>query len=296
MGTELPDVGTRVSLRYRRPAGSVPPLTDVVGRLVAHSPLISVQTKSDGIVDVAPGDVVAVRPLAEAPVRNSQIRNLEHAAAHGWPGLEQQWIDGWLLRYGGGPSHRANSAVPLEVGAGLRTVPAIVEWYRARGAIPWLAMPDRLVRLPDAVTSALESSVLVRDVAAGGSVALPARPGPDWLGVQERDIDVDVLAAVLDGEVGFAVRSGVAAGRAAVTRSPDGTAWVGIAAVHVARDARRSGHARALCETLLDWGAQRGAARAYVQVLSDNAPAVRLYESMGFTPQHRVRYVDGRTL
>ncbi|HZC51844.1 MAG TPA: GNAT family N-acetyltransferase, partial [Mycobacterium sp.] len=28
-----PDLGTRVTVRYRRPAGSVPPLTDAVGHL-----------------------------------------------------------------------------------------------------------------------------------------------------------------------------------------------------------------------------------------------------------------------
>ena len=44
------------------------------------------------------------------------------------------------------------------------------------------------------------------------------------------------------------------------------------------------------------WAAGRGATRAYVQVLADNAPAIALYESMGFDTQHHVRYVDARTL
>jgi ribosomal protein S18 acetylase RimI-like enzyme len=30
-----------------------------------------------------------------------------------------------------------------------------------------------------------------------------------------------------------------------------------------------------------------------VQVLVDNAPAVALYEQLGFTTQHRARYIDG---
>jgi GNAT superfamily N-acetyltransferase len=94
----------------------------------------------------------------------------------------------------------------------------------------------------------------------------------------------------------FASRGGAAVGRAAVTSAPDGTRWAGLAAVHVVEAQRRQGHARVLCEEMLAWAAGRGATRAYAQVLAGNAPAIGLYESMGFTTQHRVRYVDARTL
>lgn len=301
---ELPPVGTRVSLRYRLPAGSERPLNDVVGHLVEVAPTIRVRTKSAELVDVPPGDVMAVRVLTDAPVRNSQIRNLEHAAALAWPGLEQQWLDGWLLRSSGGPSQRANSAVPLEVHANLTAVPAIVAWYRERHATPWLAVPDRLVRLPEATQSSLEVLVMTReldpdpdpdpDVAERTHVA--DRPDDQWLRSYERDIDVDVLTAVIDGEVGFATRASAAVGRGAVTTAPDGTRWAGMAAVHVASDERRKGHARALCATLLAWGVARGATHAYAQVLADNVAALTLYQSMDFRTQHRMRYVDGRTL
>jgi len=215
-------VGTRVSLRYRLPEGSVPPLSDVVGRLLEVAPVIKLRTKSDAVVDVAPADVVSVRPLSEAPVRNSQIRNLEHAAALAWPGAEQTWLDGWLLRFSGGASHRANSAVPLEVHASMMALPAIVDWYRERGAIPWLALPDRLVRVPSHATDApaiLESLVMTTELSAtpDDSASVAARPDERWMRVHDRGLDVDVLTAVLDGEVGFATRASAAVGRAAVT-------------------------------------------------------------------------------
>jgi len=294
----LPPVGTRVTLRHRLPPGSVPPLTDVVGHLLDVTPTIRVRTKTGVVVDVSPADVIAVRALTDAPVRTSQIRNLEHAAALAWPGLEQHWLDGWLLRFSGGQSHRANSAVPLDVHATLRSLPAIVDWYRTRDATPWLAVPDRLVRLPDGVPAALESMVMTSRFDATPVASAEVSPEPDerWMRIYARAVDVDVLTAVLDGELGFATLAGAAVGRCAVTRAPDGTRWAGLAAVRVDEGHRREGHALALCSALLGWAAERGATQAYVQVLSDNVAAMSLYRSMGFTTQHRVRYVDGRTL
>ena len=55
-----PDLGTRVTVRYRRPAGSVPPLTDAVGHLLAVDPLVRVQTKTGAVVEFASTDVVAL--------------------------------------------------------------------------------------------------------------------------------------------------------------------------------------------------------------------------------------------
>jgi N-acetylglutamate synthase len=69
LAIKLPPVGTRVSLRYRRPAGSVPPLTDVVGYLLATDPVVRVRNKRDEVVEIAPVDVVAVRAIGDPPVR-----------------------------------------------------------------------------------------------------------------------------------------------------------------------------------------------------------------------------------
>jgi ribosomal protein S18 acetylase RimI-like enzyme len=293
---QLPAVGTRISLRYRLPADSVPPLTDVVGHLIDVKPMIRVRTKRGDVVDVWPDDVVAVRALADAPVRTGEIRNLEHAAALAWPGVEHQWLGGWLLRFGHGSTRRANSAVPLDVSANMDTRP-IVDWYAARAAAPLLAAPDRLFRLPRGVVADGENVVMTADLTTAAwqrtpTATIARTPDEAWLATYERDVPVDVLTAVIDGELAFATVAGAAVGRAAVTSAPDGTRWAGLSALHVVSGARRRGLARTLCADLLSWAAGRHATRAYVQVLTDNAAAIGLYESMGFSAHHRSRYVS----
>src|SRR5271156_310398 len=189
-----PQPGTRVTVRYRRPPGSVPPLTDAVGHLLGIEPLVRVQTKTGAVVQFAPADVVAVRTLSDAPVRTSQIRALEHAAAFAWPGVQQQWLDGWLLRAGHGLTSRANSAVPLTVSADSATIPAIVDWYTRRGLTPRLAIADRLLRLPGVGEQA--NAVLVIDVSTADpdpSVRLSAPPGDARLRLYHPELPNDVL-------------------------------------------------------------------------------------------------------
>lgn len=293
----IPAVGTRVVVRYRLPAGSVPPLTDVIGHLVETSPAVRVRTKRGEVVTVAVDDIVAIKSLTDAPVRTADIRALEHAAALGWPGTEQQWLDGWLLRAANGVTHRGNSAVPLGVDADASALPSIAAWYAARGLTPWLSVPDRLVRLP-ADQAHLKTVVMVRDVkgvAPQADVSLSSVPGTDWLRTYEREVPVDVLTAVVDGDVVFASITGAAVGRGAVTQSPDGGRWVGLSAVRVGETQRRRGHARTLCSALMAWGAEHAATQCYAQVLTENTAAIDLYTSMGFRVHHRSRYVDART-
>jgi GNAT superfamily N-acetyltransferase len=287
-------VGSRVSLRYRLHDGSTEAFTDVVGHLEALTPVVVVRTKSDGRVEIAPADVVSVRELSHAPVRNSEIRAVEHAAALAWPGTEQHWLDGWLLRAGGGATMRANSAAPLDFSADLTALPGITAWYAERGLPPWLALPERL--LPVRAAGVRPSRVLTRELSGGPDVVLPSGLDDRWLQIYGGDVPVEVLTAVVDGDVAFASVADAAVGRVALTSAPDGIRWAGLSTVTVLEARRGRGHARAVCDTLLAWAANHGAGHAYVQVLDDNVPAMTLYESMGFRLHHRYRYVAATDL
>ena len=277
-----PELGTRVTVRYRRPAGSVPPLTDVIGHLLEVAPLVRVQTKSGEVVHFAPDDAVAVRMLSDTPVRASEIRALEHADALAWPGVEQHWLDGWLLRAGRGGVYDANCAAPLDKSASQQAIPAIVDWYRSRDLAPRLAVADRLLRLPDEGEHA--NWVLVRHVhpaVPDPAVRLDAEPSAAHL----RDIPIDELTAV-DGTLIFGTH-GTAAARGSVTHSPDGTWWVGLSAIHPADPHA----AHTLCAALLAWGASCGATRGYIRVRDDDRAGAALARSLGFVLHHQSRYI-----
>lgn len=297
--SELPEVGTRVSLRYRLPTDTDRPMTDVVGHIVDPGDdagdVVRVRTRRGDVVDVVREDVLAVRVVPEMPVRTGEIRNLEHAAALGWPGTESQWLGGWFLRHGRGVTRRANSAVPLQYSS-FSEIAQVADWYRARGLPALISAPDRLLRLPDATPTDAENLVMTADIAPSGEIPVSQTPDDAWLGIYQRDVPVDVLTAVVDGEVGFGMLDEAAVGRVAVTEAPDGTRWAGVSAVRVDEGARRQGLARKLCEGLLTWAHQRGATRCYVQVVAENTGARALYEKMGFVVHHRSRYVDAEDL
>lgn len=293
--TSIPPVGSRVSIRYRLPDGADKPLTDAVGHLDAVHPDVLVRTKSGEVIAISPDDVVAVRELSHVPVRTSQIRALEYAAALAWPGTEQQWIGGWLCRAGGGITNRANSAVPLDPCAQIADLANVAQWYADRGLRPLLALPERL--LPVRANGFQHTRVMVADIGEhAGAGSLTGTPDERWLELYHREVPVDILTATVDGAVTFTTVADAAVGRGAVTSSPDGARWLGISAVHVAPEARRRGYARAVCETLLSWGAQHHAERAYVQVLADNTAGIELYTALGFRLHHTGRYMTPEML
>lgn len=285
----MPSVGSRVSLRYRLADSAAEAFTDVVGHIEALTPLVVVRTKSGERVEVRPADVVSVRELSHAPVRNSEIRAVEHAAALAWPGTEHQWVDGWLLR-AGGSTKRTNSAVPLLFSSDLTALPAIADWYGARGLPPWVALPERL--LPVRAEGVEANRVLTVELPCGGSdVALASHPDNRWPAISGQDVPVEVLSAVIDGEVAFATVSDAAVGRVAVTAAPGGRVWAGMTDVAVLESQRRRGLGRKVCAEMLAWASSRGATHAYVRVPDGNAAALALAESMGFRLHHRARYV-----
>ena len=65
--------------------------------------------------------------------------------------------------------------------------------------------------------------------------------------------------------------------------------WLGVSSLWTAEDRRGRGLGTAVLRSLLEWGAERGATTAYLQVVEANAAAIGLYERRGFERHHELR-------
>ena len=140
---------------------------------------------------------------------------------------------------------------------------------------------------------------MVRDLPAGepdATVAIEPPPGAQWLRLYERGIPVDVLTAVVDGDVVFATPPtppwGVRPSR------PRPTAPAGRVCRRCASPTSSGEKAMraTLCAALLAWATERGAQRCYAQVLADNARRDRAVRAAGLRRAAPARYVDARSL
>jgi ribosomal protein S18 acetylase RimI-like enzyme len=123
-----------------------------------------------------------------------------------------------------------------------------------------------------------------------------------WLADDDRArTSPEAARAVLEGpdEVGFVsvrpadTEDGDAAGDAVVAKGRISAAgdWAGITDVWVAPGHRRQGLALTVLDGLVGWAAERGARTAYLQTRGDNAPALALYDRLGFVTHHTYRYL-----
>jgi GNAT superfamily N-acetyltransferase len=182
-------------------------------------------------------------------------------------------------------------------------------WYAQRGMPTVYSVPSTATEVDEALaargfTVPRNAEILVltgpavavpEPVAIEGlaPAALQSTPGPGWLscyrarGEHIPAVGLDVLTG--PEQVAFArVESAgevLAIGRATVA---DG--WVGRSAVETAPAARRRGLARHVVCALVAYGRELAARNVFLQVATDNQPALTLYRELGLTLHHSYHY------
>lgn len=315
-------VGQRVVVRHRRPAGSHPSLTDVVGTVVALDDISVTVATVRGEVVVARADFVAVKAVPPAPVRRGRphqaigATDLERVMSDGWRAVEEEWQGGWLLRASSGFTHRGNSVLSLgEPGGTLDAAISSAErWYAARDLPPKWQLPlppggeaaegalgaqlmDRgyTVRLPTLVMTGASSDVAALTessvpVTVDASLTMP------WLEAyaRQRTIVPGVTEQLLTSSAGQLFASVTAKGGrvVAVARMSVHPGWGGLQALWVDPDRRGRGTGRTLVQALAALARDNRMPSMFLQVEQDNDAAIALYRSVGFTTHHTYVYLS----
>jgi len=282
-------VGQRVVVRRvlrgeTGPTGG-PAFTDLLGVCTAWSDgSCVVQPEAGPPVVIPTADIVSGKPVPPRPSTRHRVgaQEAQLRALALWPDLATEPLGDWVLRHSPtSTARRANSVLAMGPAGVADAYERVVEFYATHTGRPIAAVlpdseEDALFRGHGWVAESGDADTLfqlasVAQVARGLRGSRQARPAPEY------DEQGD-LVTVRIGEVA----SGVAA------YADD---WVGFRGIHVDPAHRRRGLALAVMAALLEWGAERGATTAYLQVLGDNAPALALYERLGFTTHHAYRYL-----
>ena len=286
-------VGQRVVVRRLVPGETGPSvgpaMTDVRGTCVSWDATTCVVAPESGAPVTIPLELIVTgKPVPpRASVRQRvPARETERHALPLWPLVERVPLGEWELRSDPAPVgrllKRANSCLALgDPGLPLPEAAAAVRDFYASRERESLAQ----VELGSDTEAAFAG--LGWTAVPGGdahflisSVAHAVRSAGSDLEVEvEEDLPrVRVVRRVGGHEVGSA--------RAAL----DGD-WLGVHALVVDPDHRGQGHATAIMAGLLEWGAERGATTVWLHVETDNAPALALYDGLGFRVHHTNRYL-----
>ena len=233
------------------------------------------------------------------------IKTIEDLSLNAWPSHQMQVYDGWILRFSYFYTHRTNCAEPI--GASILPLEEKISYcekiYKRWGT-------PCIFKISPLTDPALDGTLSARgyhiehrvDVMYGpllGSypkcdfclpIEIKNRVDDEWLGglfslkEMTNPIHLRIVPGMYDAipkdEIAVLVRD--ADGRIAATGLGIlDREFIGIYAIFVREDMRRRGIARSICTTLLTEGKRRGAAKAYLQCVSDNAPARALYRSLG---------------
>jgi ribosomal protein S18 acetylase RimI-like enzyme len=241
-------------------------------------------------------------------------RSVEEACLNGWPALREVVFDGWLLRFADGYTRRANSVHLLSSGTcdPHEKVRSCERAYSAQG-LPAIFCVSSMMQStigpvldesgygpPEDETRVLYRS-LAGDPSSIGDVELTEHlPGAAWLRTLARLQGQSAEAQhthrrILECLAVPAVFAAVPVGSGRLGALAFGAVHDGVVCVNSVTsdpDFRRQGHAQRVISAILAWAQDRcGATGACVPVVAGNAPAVALYEGLGFgTEAYRYHY------
>lgn len=226
--------------------------------------------------------------------------DIEYAGFRAWPALDQQEIDGFVLRSSQGFTKRANSANlvrPLE--SCHKELVQRCEKHFFDQSLPSIFRIPSFIESEDldkyleenAYQAKDRSLVLHRTIDSFDFTPceLAVKNGTDWIasysgisGINptSQELHLDMLARIQDKTLmAVLVEDGVevACGLGVLNGGLFGLFDIG-----TLKAKRNQGYAAKLLHGMLSWALSNGATDSYLQVVADNAHAVSLYRKLGF--------------
>lgn len=239
-----------------------------------------------------------------------QIKTLEELSLNALPCLQQILYDGWILRFAEGYTKRANSVTPLYPGSQditqkIERCEKIYHRFKLKPIFRLTNTAQHLDRALEQLGYLKQDSVSVQAIDITDSdvsnndlfPTIAYELSQEWLDHYVHAVNLPIqhwntLATMLE-----------------IIPNPTCYAWLkdrqrfcscglgvlennhlGLFFVATANKQRGKGYAFQLISAMLDWGKNNGAAKAYVQVETNNQSAINLYNKLGFTEVYQYFY------
>jgi ribosomal protein S18 acetylase RimI-like enzyme len=241
--------------------------------------------------------------------RDNGIRNLEEITLNAWASLQTMLVDGWVLRFANGYTRRANSINPLYASTSNveKKIRFCEQVYQSKG-LPVVfkmtsavhpenldAMLEQRGYVVDAPTNVQTMSLIDKNFS--GDAELGTALTPEWLDSFCRMNKIDdgrkptmqtMLANIVPQKCFAAIHHQnqiIACGLGVLQNE-----HIGFYDIVADASFRNQGFGKQLMNSLLAWGKLNGARIAYLQVMQNNATALRLYSQLGFTQVYEYWY------
>lgn len=233
--------------------------------------------------------------------------------SRGWRALHEENISGWVCRFSGGVTRRANSVLPLSGPVDLSlAIDAVEDAYRSRGLPPVFqispdSLPHDLDTSLDARGYVLDSPTLVQLLRRGDfaqatagtpdpGVVLEEYPSEAWLQVlwesegPHSPLEQATSARILGNTPAVYASLAIDGHIQAVARMALVDGLGGIYALATREESRSRGYGRAVMRALVAEAGRRELTALWLQVVEANTIAAALYASLGFETVSRYHY------
>jgi len=239
------------------------------------------------------------------------VRRFEEISNNAWPALQSLQYDGWLLRFANGVTKRSNS-VNLLYPSTLDPEEKIdfsERMFRARNIPPTFKITaisdpsdidERLAKRDYFILSTISFQIVdltSHQEATPDDIVMAGELNEEWIDdfirmngfePERKPTYISIMNHAFTPKCLVSLKeSGQTTGVGLGVLEED---CLGLFDIVVDPAFRHHGLGKKIVSSLMQWGKQNGAKTAYLQVLSNNIPAIRLYEKLGFKEIYQYWY------